>query len=61
VDNASGVVAVLEAARGLARYRRLLRRTIKFGFFGVEESGLVGLCLPAPGFPGRRGPDDQQR
>jgi len=35
-------VAVLEAARGLARYRRHLRRTIKFGLFGVEESGLVG-------------------
>lgn len=42
VDNASGVVAVLEAARGLARYREHLPRTVKFVLFGVEESGLVG-------------------
>ncbi len=42
VDNASGVVAVLAAARGLALYRQHLRRTIKVVLFGVEESGLVG-------------------
>jgi carboxypeptidase Q len=42
VDNASGVVAVLEAARGLAHYREHLPRTVKFVLFGVEESGLVG-------------------
>lgn len=42
VDNASGVVAVVEAARGLAGFRKHLRRRVKFVLFGVEESGLVG-------------------
>ncbi len=42
VDNASGVVAVLEAARGLARYKEQLQRGVRFVFFGVEEMGLVG-------------------
>lgn len=42
VDNAAGVVAVLEAARGLAGFRGHLRRRVKFALFGVEESGLVG-------------------
>ncbi len=42
VDNAAGVVAVLEAARGLAATGAELRRTVKFVLFGVEESGLVG-------------------
>lgn len=42
VDNASGVVAVLEAARGLAQYKGHLKRGVRFVFFGVEEMGLVG-------------------
>ncbi len=42
VDNAAGVVAVVEAARGLASIRSHLRRTVRFVAFGVEESGLVG-------------------
>ncbi len=42
VDNAAGVVAVLEAARGLARYGEHLRRRVKVALFGVEELGLVG-------------------
>ena len=42
IDNAAGIVAVLEAARGLARFREHLRRTVRFVLFGVEESGLVG-------------------
>jgi len=42
IDNASGVVAVLEAARALARFRQHLARTVRFVLFGVEESGLVG-------------------
>ncbi|SVC34738.1 uncharacterized protein METZ01_LOCUS287592, partial [marine metagenome] len=42
IDNASGVVAVLEAARALAAQRQQLKRTARFVCFGVEESGLVG-------------------
>ncbi len=42
IDNATGVVAVLEAARGLALYKSHLRRSLRFVFFGVEEMGLVG-------------------
>ncbi len=42
IDNAAGVVAVLEAARGLAGYQQHLRRRVRFVLFGVEESGLVG-------------------
>jgi len=42
IDNAAGVVAVLEAARGLARYSDQLKRRVRFILFGVEESGLVG-------------------
>ena len=41
-DNASGVVAVVEAARALAGVRQHLKRTVRFVAFGVEESGLVG-------------------
>ena len=42
IDNAAGVVAVVEAARALAVHREHLRRTVRFVAFGVEESGLVG-------------------
>jgi len=42
VDPASGVVAVLEAARTLAKYARSLPRTVRFILWGVEEIGLLG-------------------
>ncbi|MDK1028463.1 MAG: M20/M25/M40 family metallo-hydrolase [Anaerolineae bacterium] len=42
VDPASGVIAVLEAARVLAKYGGALARTIRFAFWGVEEIGLLG-------------------
>ncbi|MGB0605630.1 MAG: M28 family metallopeptidase [Candidatus Latescibacterota bacterium] len=42
VDNGTGVVAVLEAARGIAQYKTHMRRGVRFIFFGVEELGLVG-------------------
>ena len=41
-DNGSGVAAIVEAARGLARQRSALRRTVRFIAFGVEELGLFG-------------------
>lgn len=40
-DPASGVVAVLEAARVLGKYTQL-PRTIRFAMWGVEEIGLLG-------------------
>ena len=42
VDNASGTVAVLEAARLLAPLRDHLNCTVRFVLFGSEEMGLVG-------------------
>jgi uncharacterized repeat protein (TIGR01451 family) len=39
-DNASGVAAVLEAARLLSRYR--FRHTLRFVTFAAEEQGLIG-------------------
>jgi Zn-dependent M28 family amino/carboxypeptidase len=42
VDNASGVVQVMEAARLLASQRRHLKRTVRFIGFGAEEVGLLG-------------------
>jgi len=39
-DDASGVTAVLELARSLARHRP--RRTVIFAFFGAEELGGIG-------------------
>lgn len=41
-DNASGVAAVLEAARLLAPSRRSLQRHVLFMTFGAEEKGLLG-------------------
>ena len=41
-DPASGVVAVMEAARVLAKYAGKLPRTIRFVMWGVEEIGLLG-------------------
>ena len=41
-DPASGVVAVMEAARTLAKYASSLPRTIRFILWGVEEIGLLG-------------------
>lgn len=42
VDPASGVAAVLEAARTLAKYAAPLPRTLRFAAWGVEEIGLLG-------------------
>ncbi len=41
-DPASGAVAVLEAARVLAKYTPDLPRTVRFVQWGVEEIGLLG-------------------
>ncbi len=41
-DPASGVVAVIEAARVLAKYAGTLPRTVRFALWGVEEIGLLG-------------------
>ena len=41
-DPASGVTAVMEAARVLSKYARELHRTIRFAMWGVEEIGLFG-------------------
>jgi Zn-dependent M28 family amino/carboxypeptidase len=41
-DPASGTVAVLEAARMLARYAPENRCTIRFALWGIEEMGLIG-------------------
>jgi Zn-dependent M28 family amino/carboxypeptidase len=41
-DPASGVVAVLEAARLLARYTPALPCTVRFVMWGIEEIGLLG-------------------
>jgi Zn-dependent M28 family amino/carboxypeptidase len=42
VDPASGVAAVLEAARVLANYAAPLPRTLRFVLWGIEEIGLLG-------------------
>ena len=42
VDPASGVAAVLEAARTLAKHAAPLPRTLRFVAWGVEEIGLIG-------------------
>ena len=41
-DPASGTVAVMEAARVLAKYAPELPVTIRFALWGVEEIGLIG-------------------
>ncbi len=41
-DPASGLVAVMEAARTLATYSQALPYTIRFALWGVEEIGLLG-------------------
>ena len=41
-DDASGIAAVLAAARELWKQRGKLKHTIRFCFFNAEESGLVG-------------------
>lgn len=41
-DPASGVVALLDAARVLARYAPNPHRTIRFVLWGIEEIGLLG-------------------
>jgi Zn-dependent M28 family amino/carboxypeptidase len=41
-DPASGTVALMEAARVLARYAPDLPYTIRFALWGIEEIGLIG-------------------
>ena len=41
-DPASGAVAVMEAARVLAKYATPLSLTVRFALWGVEEIGLLG-------------------
>ncbi len=41
-DPASGTVAVLEAARVLAKHASELARTVRFVLWGIEEIGLLG-------------------
>lgn len=41
-DPASGAVAVLEAARVLAKQTPNLPRTVRFALWGIEEIGLIG-------------------
>ena len=42
IDNAAGVVSVLEAARALVKFKAHLPRSVRIVLFGVEEAGLVG-------------------
>ncbi len=42
IDNGSGTVIVLEAARALARIKAELPHTIRFVIFPLEEIGLIG-------------------
>ena len=44
-DNGTGVVAVLEAARALAKLKSAPKRTIRFVLFSGEEQGEVGSSL----------------
>lgn len=55
-DNASGVAALLEAARLLATRRERLRVDVVFAFFGAEERGIVGSShfVRSPPVPLRR-------
>lgn len=41
-DPASGAVAVMEAARMLAKYAPEMDRTVRFALWGIEEIGLIG-------------------
>ncbi len=53
IDNASGVVDIMGAAKAMATSRIPLRRSVMFMFIGAEEVGLVGseLYTNAPLFP----------
>jgi hypothetical protein len=44
-DNASGTMALIEAARGLASRRDRLRRDVVFVAFSAEERGLIGSSM----------------
>lgn len=52
-DNASGIAGLLELARGLARERRNLKRSVVFIAFAGEETGLLGSTYYTrhPAFP----------
>ena len=53
LDNASGVVDIMGAAKAMAQSGIQLKRTVVFVFFGGEETGLIGSRLYAqnPAFP----------
>lgn len=51
-DNASGTMALIEAARGLAARRDELRRDIVFVAFSAEERGLIGSSMFVHAPPG---------
>ncbi len=51
-DNASGTMALIEAARGLAERRDELRRDIVFVAFSAEERGLIGSSMFVHAPPG---------
>jgi Zn-dependent M28 family amino/carboxypeptidase len=42
LDDGSGAVVVMEAARALAKYKGQLKRTIRFILFSAEEIGVTG-------------------
>ncbi len=42
VDPASGAVAVMEAARVLSKYAGMMKNTVRFAIWGIEEIGLIG-------------------
>lgn len=46
-DDASGIAAVLHAARRLWAHRGTLTHTVRFAFFNAEEVGLVGSAVYA--------------
>ncbi|MBP1667555.1 MAG: hypothetical protein H6Q23_2415 [Bacteroidetes bacterium] len=45
LDNASGVVDIMGAAKAMAQSEIQLKRTVVFVFFGGEENGLIGSKL----------------
>lgn len=57
-DNASGTMALIEAARGLVERRQALRRDIVFVAFSAEERGLVGSSMFVHAPPGDLATED---
>ena len=53
LDNASGVVDIMAAAKAMAQSGIALKRTVMFLFIGAEETGLIGskIYTKSPVFP----------